>query len=154
VTTRELEWAIFKATQRVGVYHCFEVMMPDPAGRIGRPQERVDMLSYDTKRTWRFYELKVSKSDFYSKHALTFKGHLNYLVLPHDLYESVKGDIPPGIGVWTARPEYPHFCDCIVKPKRQPLGIDEDNLKFAFMQALSREHRKYRCLLARKEEQQ
>ena len=125
--------------------------MPDPKGRIGRNLERVDLLSYDTKGTWRFYELKVTRSDFYSKHAHTFKGHLNYFVMPHELYVNVKDDIPTNIGVWTAREQYPHFCDCVKKAKRQPLGIDEDNLKFAFMQALSREHAKYRRMLAEPE---
>jgi len=128
----------------MGTYLCFEVMMPDPLGRSGRNLERVDLLSYDTKGTWRFYELKITKSDFYSKNRHTFKGHLNYFVLPHDLYEKVKGDIPPEIGVYVARINEPYFCDCVKKAKRQPLQVDEEKLKFAFMQALSREHGKYR----------
>ena len=149
MTTHELEYSIFRALQKMGTYLCFEVMMPHPAGRIGINNERVDLLSYDTKGTWRFYELKITKSDFYSKNALTFKGHLNYLVMPHELYEQVKSDIPQNVGVYTARPHKPHFCDCIKKAKQQPLGVDEDNLKFAFMQALSREHSNYRRLLAK-----
>ena len=152
--TRELEAAIFSALTKMGTYLCFEVMMPDPRGRIGKNLERVDLLSYDTKGTWRFYELKVSKSDFYSKHAHTFKGHLNYFVMPDKLYEKVKNDIPSDVGVFTARTDLglPYFCNCVKKAKRRVLGVDEEKLKFSFMQALSREHTKYRRILAQKEE--
>ena len=146
MTTKQLENSIFKALTKMGTYLCFEVAMPG-AYRGANVEERVDLLSYDTKGDWRFYELKISKTDFYSNNKVTFKGHLNYYVLPAELYEKVKKDIPPGIGVYTARTVYPHFCDCIKKAKRQPLGVDEEKLKFAFMQALSREHGKYRRLL-------
>ena len=152
--TRELENAIFRALRKMGTYLCFEVMMPHPAGRIGINNERVDLLSYDTKGTWRFYELKISKSDFRSCNANTFLGHLNYYVMPHELYEQVKDEIPPEIGVFVAADygdRYTNgsiFCKCVKKAKRRVLGVDEEMLKFAFMQALSREHEKYRHLLA------
>ena len=152
MTTRELEASIFRTLIKMGTYLCFEVMMP--AVRSGRPNERVDLLTYDTKGTWRFYELKVSKSDFYSKHKHTFKGHFNYFVMPSELYEQVKNDVPPHIGVYVAK-DYGNrytngriFCECVKKAKRQPLGVDEEKLKFSFMQALSREHEKYRRILA------
>ena len=151
VTTRQLEISIYRTLAKMGTYLCFEVMMPgayENGFRAGRNYERVDLLTYDTTGTWRFYELKISKKDFYSKNAVTFKGHLNYYVMPGELYDQVKDDIPPGVGVYKAREHEPHFCDCIKKAKRQALDVDEEKLKNAFMQALSREHGKYRRLLA------
>jgi len=155
MTTREIEYGMVLVLRKMGTYMCFEVMMPDPHGRLGRSLERVDLLTFDTKGVWRFYEIKITKSDFYSKAAHTFKGHLNYFVMPKALYEQVKDDIPPDIGVYVARSEkrsrpYEHeivVCSCIKKARRRELGVDEDKLKFAFMQALSREHEKYRHLL-------
>lgn len=72
----------------------------------------VDALSYTGKSvsrgrgkprtrrvTWKCYEIKVSKSDFYSKSKWTFIGHYNYFVMPKGLYEQVKEDIPSHVGV-------------------------------------------------------
>lgn len=67
----------------------------------------VDTLAYSVKgnerkgytHTWRCYEIKVSKADFYSKSKVTFVGNLNYYVMPIELYREVKQDIPAGIGV-------------------------------------------------------
>lgn len=71
----------------------------------------VDILSYHGKSisngrgrprtrevTWRCYEIKSSKQDFYSPHKWTFVGHYNYFVMPENLYEEVKKDIPKGVG--------------------------------------------------------
>lgn len=48
--------------------------------------------------TWRCYEIKSSKQDFYSPHKWTFIGHYNYFVVPEELYLDIKGDIPKGVG--------------------------------------------------------
>lgn len=74
----------------------------------------VDILSYHGKpvsngrgkprtreATWRCYEIKTSKADFYSPHKWTFVGDYNYFVVPEDLYNEVKKDIPDGIGCYT-----------------------------------------------------
>jgi len=151
MTTKQLESAIFRALSKMGTYMCFEVMMPHGNGlRIGMQNERVDLLSYDTNKVWRFYELKITKSDFYSKCKHTFLGHFNYFVMPMELYEIVKNDIPSHIGAYVAilhEPQNSYNCTCIKKAKRQELKVDEDALKFSFMQSLSREHGKYRRLL-------
>jgi len=73
----------------------------------------VDILSYHGKRvgngrgrpvtrevTWRCYEIKTSKQDFYSPHKWTFVGDYNYFVVPEDLYDEIKNDIPKGIGCY------------------------------------------------------
>jgi hypothetical protein len=45
------------------------------------------------------FELKVTKSDFHSAAMLSFIGNYNYYVMPAELYEQVKGEIPDWIGV-------------------------------------------------------
>lgn len=45
------------------------------------------------------FELKVTKSDFHSNARLSFIGNKNYYVMPEKLYEQVKDEIPPNIGV-------------------------------------------------------
>lgn len=107
-------------------------------------RERVDLLTYDTKGNWRFYELKISKSDFYSNSKHTFLGHFNYYVMPIELYEQVKSDIPKHVGCYVS---YGGLCVSIKKAQRQELKIKKDELLFSFMQSLSRENEKYRRLL-------
>lgn len=107
-----------------------------------RHKERVDLLTYDTKGIWRFYELKVTKSDFYSKCKHTFLGHYNYFVMPKELYEQVKQDIPNHVGCYISSKD--SLCWCVKKAKKQNLKLDNDKLFFSFMQALSREYDKHR----------
>ncbi|MEM5647809.1 hypothetical protein AAHH72_29540 [Bacillus cereus] len=92
--TTEMERQIYAATKKQGVFGCFEVKI----GWFGK--ERVDYLTLDTKGIWRCYEVKVSVSDFRSKANKTFCGHYNYYVMPRELYEKVKGEIPSHIGVY------------------------------------------------------
>lgn len=133
----------------MGTYLCFEVMMPSTYRGVVQ-NERVDLLTYDTKDIWRFYELKVSKSDFYSKCKNTFLGHYNYYVMPIEIYEQVKQDIPDYVGCYVAYEGNSYSCYCVKKPKKQELKVDKDKLMFSFMQALSREYAKYRKLLRSK----
>ena len=75
----------------------------------------VDVLSYQgvsksngrgKRRTrdviWRCYEVKTSKTDFYSPAKWTFIGEYNYFVFPSGLYQQVKKDIPAHVGVYEA----------------------------------------------------
>lgn len=132
LTTKDIEKVLYNHLWKLGTYLCFEVAMP-------RVKERVDLLQYDTKGIWRFYELKISKSDFYSKCKHTFLGHYNYYVLPPDLYEKVKDDIPKNIGIYIVTERK---CYCKKKAIYQKLQVDKDKLMFNFMQALSREYSK------------
>ncbi|MGM7720628.1 hypothetical protein [Metabacillus sp. Hm71] len=97
--------------------------------------ERVDYITYDTKGIWRCYEIKVSKSDFYSKAKKTFVGHYNYFVIPKELYEEVKDDIPNHIGVYLGN-------YCAKRAKKQELTVDEQVLKDSMIRSLSREFQK------------
>jgi len=139
LTTKELEQKIYWQLAKQGTYLCFEVMMPNDY-RGAKQNERVDLLTYDTKEIWKFYELKISKSDFHSKAKKTFLGNYNYFVMPVELYEQVKDEIPNNIGCYVAD----NFnCWSIKKAKKQDLQVDEDKLKNAFIQSLSRQHEKY-----------
>lgn len=113
----------------MGTFGCFEVTI----GFYG--SERVDYITYDTKDTWRCYEIKVSKSDFYSKAALSFVGHYNYFVLTSELYEEVKHDIPKGIGVYVNGAS-------VKRATRQELKVDDEVLKVSMIRSLSREFQK------------
>ena len=44
-------------------------------------------------------EIKVTKDDFHSKHGHNFVGNANYYVMPKELYNEVKSEIPEDIGV-------------------------------------------------------
>lgn len=127
--TVEMERAIFKATNKMGVFGCFEVTI----GWFGK--ERVDYLTYDTKGTWRCFEIKVSKPDFYSNAHNTFIGHFNYYVMPKELFEAVKDEIPHQIGVYIGG-------TLVKRPKRQALGVDEQVLKNSLIRSLSRDAEK------------
>lgn len=124
--TLKLEHDIWGATNKQGVFGCFEVTI----GWFG--DERVDYITYDTKGIWRCYEIKVSKSDFHSKAKHTFIGHYNYYVMPRELYEQVKEEIPSHIGV------YIDGVSC-KNAKKQQLKIDEQVLKDSMIRSLYRE---------------
>ncbi|WP_163255785.1 hypothetical protein [Bacillus tropicus] len=124
--TIEMERQIYAATKKQGVFGCFEVTI----GWFGK--ERVDYLTLDTKGIWRCYEVKVSVSDFRSKANKTFCGHYNYYVIPRELYEKVKDEIPSHIGVYIGgRLEK--------RAKKQELAVEEDILKASLIRSLSRE---------------
>lgn len=124
--TIHLEREIWEATRKQGVFGCFEVTI----GWFGK--ERVDYITYDTKGIWRCYEIKVFKSDFNSKAKKTFIGHFNYYVMPNELYDQVKEEIPKHIGVYTGG-------WCVKKPKKQELKVDEQILKNSMIRSLYRE---------------
>ncbi len=135
--TEKLEKKIYKNTKKQGVFGCFEVTI----GWFG--SERVDYLTYDTKGIWRCYEIKSTLADFKNKNAkITFVGHYNYYVMPQELYDAVKDEIPKHVGVYTES-NY-----CCKKAKKQELGVDEEILKNSLIRSLSREVDKKLCRVA------
>lgn len=106
--TLQLENEIRIATTKMGTFGCLEVTL----GFGGK--ERVDYMTYDTTGVFKCYEIKVSKSDFHSKHANSFCGHYNYYVMPQELFDQVSKEIPDWVGC---------YCGgvCVKKPKRQDL---------------------------------
>lgn len=95
--TKELEMQIFYETvaDRLGVYGAFEVSLGKGYGN-----EYVDFMTMTSSGEFRCYEIKVSKSDFHSKNKLSFHGDRNYFVMPQELYEEVKDEIPFQVGVY------------------------------------------------------
>lgn len=104
--TLKLENDIKAATLKMGVFGCLEVTI----GFGGK--ERVDYMTYDTQNVFRCYEIKVTKSDFHSKHSNSFVGNYNYYVLTPELYEQVKDEIPDYVGCYVGQ-------TCVKKAKRQ-----------------------------------
>lgn len=91
--TLDLESLLFEYNRFNGFFCIFECTIGFGGGG------RVDCIAIDTRSCIRAYELKVTKSDFHSKHGHNFVGNLNYYVMPYKLYEDVKHEIPAGIGV-------------------------------------------------------
>jgi hypothetical protein len=125
-----LERNIYTTTGKNGVFRCFEVTI----GWVG--DERVDYITYDTRGIWRCYEIKVSKADFYSNAKKTFVGHFNYFVMPRELFNEVKNDIPDHIGV------YADGVYSVKKAKKQDLKVDEQVLKDSMIRSLARDSEK------------
>lgn len=113
----------------------------------------VDILSYHGKLqhngrgnprtrevTWRCYEIKTSKADFYSKHKWTFIGDYNYFVMPAELYEIVKDDIPKEIGCYV----YNGFSfRAAKKAARIKPKMSESQLTHEFLTSCARDARRW-----------
>lgn len=132
--TLKLEKQIYNSTIKQGVFGCFEVTI----GWYGK--ERVDFMTYDTKGIFRCYEIKVSKADFHSKAKVSFVGHYNYYVMPSELYEQVKDEIPKEVGVYTGNKGdyYGYRCTCVKKATKQETKVDEQTLKDSMIRSLTR----------------
>lgn len=150
MTTKEIEHIAYKTLWKKGTYLVYECAVPR-SYQNKYHRERVDLVSYETTGIFRFYEIKNSVSDFHSSAALTFLGHYNYFIMPKSLYDKVKEEIPNHIGVWVVY-EFSsrRYMECIKKPKKQELKVNSDDMKFAILQALSREYKKYRKILEEK----
>lgn len=85
--------------------------------------------------TWRCYEIKTSKSDFYSKAKVTFVGHYNYYVMPYEVYQQVKHDIPKGIGVLL----YDKSIYVETKPTKMKLRVPTEHLASRFITSSHRD---------------
>lgn len=132
----------------------------------------VDVLSYTGKSvsrgrgrprtrevTWKCYEIKVSKSDFYSKAKWSFIGHYNYFVIPKGLYSQIKKDVPKGIGVIEyhgMKNEVYHYSErygkkvrkvpvfkSVKRASRGKLKMDEKELTHDFIVSANRDVRKW-----------
>lgn len=151
MTTKEIEHIAYKHFSKIGWYGCFEVAIPRAiVNKYHR--ERLDFLTYETNGIWRAYEIKRNKQDFYSGHAWSWIGHYNYFIMPKELYNEVKDDIPDGIGVWCVyKCDKRKYMGCEKKPKKRELLCSHEDMIFSLMQGLSREYKKYRKLLEKKD---
>lgn len=94
--TKDLEKLLAKHFDDRNDFYVFECTL----GWYG--SEIVDCVMYNCQREIYCYEIKQSVSDFHSKNKLSFFGNKNYFVMPYELYEKVKNEIPYGIGVYVA----------------------------------------------------
>lgn len=136
--TLQFEEYLKKYTGKQGIFGCPEVTI----GWFGN--ERVDFLTYDTNNWFKCYEIKVTKSDFYSKCHNTFIGNYNYYVMPRKLYYEVKQDIPDEIGVLVENKIGDKIYSysplrSIKKAIKQELKVDKDILKNSLIRSLCRE---------------
>ena len=125
--TKEIEDRLFKYLDKNGQFSITECTLGFGGGG------RVDCISIDSKDTIRCFEIKVTKSDFHSKHGHNFKGNLNYYVMPFRVYEEVKEEIPANIGVYDAS------ITCIKRAKRLPVD-NLDRVKDYIIRSLYREY--------------
>lgn len=144
--TKEIEKALYYYCIELGGFVVEEVALPGELGIV----DTLACFSRQGEREWRCYELKISKSDFYSAAKLSFVGHYNYFVLTAELYEKVKAAIPSEIGVLIYRP-YKELEETLPaegtfmiakRPKRQELQLTEAELLERFNASLFREVRK------------
>ena len=133
--TLDLEKSLFRFTNRLGTFGCFEVTI----GWAGK--ERVDYMTYDTKGDFKCFEIKVSKKDFHSKHHNTFVGHLNYYVMPKELWEQVRNEIPEDVGVYVSMG---NSLVSVKKAKRRKVSPEDiEILKNSFLRSVYRYAQKY-----------
>ena len=130
--TIDLENRLVKFNKKQGIFGCLEVTI----GWFGH--ERVDFITYDTNGIWKAYEIKVTKSDFYSKAHNSFIGQYNYYVMTRELYEQVKKDIPSYVGVYVEGEKWRELTS-IKKALKQNLKVDEQILKNSLIRSLHRE---------------
>lgn len=95
-TTLKLEELLENKMDKRNDFYVFECTI----GWYG--DEIVDCIKYNCQREISCYEIKQSKSDFHSKSKVTFIGNKNYYVMPLDLYNQVKNEIPYEIGVYVS----------------------------------------------------
>ena len=58
------------------------------------------------------YEVKSSVEDFHSKNGHNFLGDYNYYVMPEEVYEQIKKEIPYQVGVYV--PDFSLFCEIFI----------------------------------------
>lgn len=92
-TTKTLEKLLEDRFNTRNDFYVFECTL----GWYGR--EIIDCICYNCQRETICYEIKSSVSDFHSKATHTFIGNKNYYVMPRDVYEKVKSEIPKHVGV-------------------------------------------------------
>lgn len=129
--TKDIERALMIETSKW--FGCPEVTI----GWYGK--QRVDFMTMDCKEIFRCFEIKISKADFKSEHGHNFVGHFNYYVIPKDLYENIKDEIPKHIGVYIWNGKY---LSLLKRPRKQELKVDINILKNSMIRSLYRDSHK------------
>lgn len=142
--TLDLENKLFKYLQGIGKYCVFECQLSNYLTQYKRISGKkvgiVDCICINTDEIVYCYELKVTKSDFHSKNGHNFFGHYNYYVMPNELFEEIKEEIPTHIGVLVP---YKNTLKSVKKSKKQILELPFDDIKDYMFRSLYREYQKY-----------
>ena len=94
--TQRLETILkWKYGFKIGKFLVYEVQF----GFHQREAEFCDAVLYETNGKLTCFELKQTVSDFHSKSKVTFVGNKNYYIMPVELWEKVKDEVPKEIGV-------------------------------------------------------
>ena len=152
--TKSIEHALWFKTTGL-LYGCREVKIGLDSNRhlLTNREEYVDYMTISSSGEITCYEIKVSKSDFKSKAALSFEGHRNYMVLPNTLYDEIKDTdyfkkkLPYNVGVITfdSTSSISQYSLKTVKNcKKRELSIGTQTLLMeSLMRSLSREANKF-----------
>ena len=152
--TKSIEHALWVKTNGL-MYGCREVKIGLGSNRhlLTNREEYVDYMTITASGEITCYEIKVSKSDFKSKAALSFEGHRNYIVLPNTLYDEIKDTdyfkkkLPYHAGVITfntANPVSQYSLKTVKNCKKRELSIGKQTLLMeSLMRSLSREANKF-----------
>lgn len=130
--TIELEHRLHLYLYSRGLFHIFECTIGFGGGG------RVDCIAINTKDIVTCFEIKVTESDFKSKHGHNFAGNLNYYIMPSGLYDKVKNSIPDNVGVYVP---YSYSLICAKKSKRVKINNLMD-IKNYMIRSLYREYSK------------
>lgn len=137
--TIKLENLLFAYNRFNGFFCIFECTIGFGGGG------RVDCISIDTRNCIRCFEIKVTKSDFHSKHGHNFVGNLNYYVMPYSLYKQVKDEIPKEIGVLCPNnSKFEQSTDLYIEKKAKKLECMQsvEDIKLYIIRSLFREYEK------------
>lgn len=92
------------------------------------------------------YEVKSSVEDFHSKNGHNFLGDYNYYVMPEEVFEKVKNEIPYNVGVFV--PDEKHYgCDwynlkSVKKAKRKDREKPLSEMLLMMFRSAARENRR------------
>lgn len=131
--TVQLEDALRKKYCTAFEYGCHEVTIG-----IGG-SERVDFMTISSQGIIRCFEIKISRADLYSNASLSFRGHLNYLVVPKSLQdEALNFSCHKTTGILAGQ-----MLDVVRKPRKQALDPETLSLlKISLIRSMARELRK------------
>lgn len=140
-TTRDLERLLCRQFDTRSEFFVFECTL----GWYGK--EIVDCIMYNCAREVACYEIKSSVADFRSKSAKTFIGNRNYFVMPREVFEKVKDEIPKGIGVYVpnsvkardGRVIYNQLV-CVRSCRKRELGADKEVILSSMLRCMQRDN--------------
>jgi hypothetical protein len=81
------------------------------------------------------FEVKITVSDFKSPNGHNFHGHRNYYAVPVDIYDKIRGLVPPGIGIIVY---YPQSGRMAIKQECEHREITESELSRLLYAALKK----------------